>query len=103
MARVHVGAEIKRVVARIRLDLDDSVALMLPPLRARAGVVVATADGRSGPDPLLPGDVIYSLNQDAVTGIESLRQALTRLAPAAPLVLKVERAGELRFLVLEPE
>jgi serine protease Do len=96
----------RNAVARLgilALDLDDSVALMLPPLRARAGVVVATADGRSGPDPLLPGDVIYSLNQDAVTGIESLRQALTRLAPGTPLVLKVERAGELRFLVLEPE
>ena len=87
----------------LALDLDDSVALLLPPLRAKAGVVVATADGRAGPDPLEPGDVIYSVNQEPVTGVESLRQALGRVRPSAPVVLKVEREGELRFLVFEPE
>ena len=87
----------------LALDLDPTIALLLPPLRARAGVVVATADGRSGPDPLMPGDVIYSVNQEPVTGVESLRQALARLGPNTPAVLKVERSGELRFLVLEPQ
>jgi len=96
----------RNAVARLgvlALDLDDAVAQLLPPLRARAGVVVATADGRAGPDPLLPGDVIYSVNQEPVTGVESLRQALDRVRPGAPVVLQVERAGELRFLVVEPE
>ena len=96
----------RNAVARLgvlALDLDDAVAQLLPPLRARAGVVVATADGRSGPDPLLPGDVIYSVNREPVSGIESLRQALARLAPGSPVVLNVERAGELRFVVMEPE
>jgi serine protease Do len=87
----------------LALDLDESVALLLPPLRAKAGVVVATADARTGPDPLQPGDVIYSVNQDPVTGVESLRQALARVRPPAPVVLKVERDGELRFLVFEPD
>jgi serine protease Do len=87
----------------LALDLDEAVALLLPPLRARAGVVVATADGRSGRDPLQPGDVIYSVNQEPVTGVEGLRQVLDRIRPGAPVVLKVERGGELRFLVIEPE
>lgn len=87
----------------LALDLDETVAQLLPPLRARAGVVVATADGRTGPDPLMPGDVIYSLNQEPVTGVESLRQALDRVRAGGPVVLKVERGGELRFLILEPE
>jgi serine protease Do len=87
----------------LALDLDEAVALLLPPLRARAGVVVATADGRSGRDPLQPGDVIYSVNQEPVTGVEGLRQVLDRVRPGAPVVLKVERGGELRFLVIEPE
>jgi serine protease Do len=87
----------------LALDLDETVAQLLPPLRARAGVVVATADGRTGPDPLMPGDVIYSLNQEPVTGVESLRQALDRIRSGGPVVLKVERGGELRFLILEPE
>jgi serine protease Do len=87
----------------LALDLDETVAQMLPPLRARAGVVVATADGRTGPDPLMPGDVIYSVNQEPVSGVESLRQALDRVRSGGPVVLKVERGGELRFLILEPE
>jgi serine protease Do len=87
----------------LALDLDDSIALLLPPLRAKAGVVVATANARASSDPLQPGDVIYSVNQDPVTGVESLRQALARVRPNAPMVLKVERDGELRFVVVEPE
>jgi len=87
----------------LALDLDDTIAQMLPPLRARAGVVVATADGRSGPDPLLPGDVIYSINQEPVSGVERLRAVLAQLKPGSPVVLQVERGGELRFLVLDPE
>ena len=87
----------------LALDLDDTIAQLLPPLRARAGVVVATAEGRAGPDPLQSGDVIYSINQEPVTGVESLNQALARLGPNSAVVLKVERAGELRFVVLEPD
>jgi serine protease Do len=84
------------------LDLDDAVLAMLPALRARAGVVVATADRRSGAG-FLPGDVIYAVNQESVTGIESLRQVLGRIEPGAPLVLQVERGGELRWVVVEPD
>jgi serine protease Do len=87
----------------LALDLDEAVAQMLPPLRARAGVVVATADGRAGPDPLLPGDVIYSVNQEPVSGVESLRAVLAQLKPGSPVVLQLERGGELRFVVLDPE
>jgi serine protease Do len=87
----------------LALDLDDVVAALLPPLRARAGAVVATVDGRSEPDPLQPGDVIYSVNQEPVTGVERLRELLAQLKPGSPVVLQVERGGELRFVVLEPE
>jgi serine protease Do len=96
----------RNTVARLgvlALDLDDVVARLLPPLRARAGAVVATVDARSEPDPLQPGDVIYSVNQEPVASVESLRAVLARLKPGSPVVLQVERGGELRFLVLEPE
>ena len=66
-------------------------------------MVVATADGRSGPDPLLPGDVIYSVNQEPVSGVERLREVLAQIKPGSPVVLQVERGGELRFVVLDPE
>src|SRR5207245_11737189 len=86
----------------LALDLDDALALMLPGLRARAGAVVATADGRLGSDPLLPGDVIYSVNQETVSGIDSLRAALARLQPGSPVVLRVERSSDVRFGVVGP-
>jgi len=96
----------RNAVARLgvlALDLDDAVAQLLPPLRARAGVVVATAGGRAEPDPLLAGDVIYSVNQEPVSGVERLREVLAQLKAGSPVVLQVERGGELRFLVIEPE
>jgi serine protease Do len=89
----------------LALDLDDALAQMLAPLRARAGVVVAatTADGPSGSDALLPGDVIYTLNQEPVVGIESLRETIAHVKPGDPVVFHLERNGELRFVTLELE
>ena len=55
------------------------------------------------PDPLLAGDVIYSVNQEPVSGVERLREVLAQLKAGSPVVLQVERGGELRFLVIEPE
>jgi serine protease Do len=84
----------------LAIDLDDGIARTLGPLRARGGVVVAAAvpGGGAVADPLVPGDVIYSLNQRPVTGLDSLRAALAALAAGAPAVLQVERQGRLRFV-----
>jgi serine protease Do len=84
------------------IDLDEQVAAMLPGLRARAGVVVATADARAA-GTLQPGDVIYAVNVELVKDVAGLRAALGRLEPGAPVVLQVEREGELRYVTVEPE
>ena len=96
----------RNVVSRLGilgLDLDDTIAAMLGPLRARAGVVVAAAAADSGSlvDPLRAGDVIYTVNQQSVTGVEGLRAALARIGLGEPVVLHVEREGELRFIAFE--
>jgi serine protease Do len=96
----------RNVIARLGilgLDLDDALLRMLGPLRAQAGVVVAAAapDSGSVQDPLRPGDVIYTLNQQSVTGVESLRGLLGKLSVGEPVVLHVERGGELRFIGFE--
>jgi hypothetical protein len=67
---------------------------------ARGGVVVAGVGPEAGgaSDPLMPGDVIYSLNQQSVTGLESLRSALSTLSATDAIVLHVERQGQLRFV-----
>jgi serine protease Do len=85
------------------LDLNDELLALLPPLRARAGIVVAAAapNARPSADPLLPGDVLYSVNGNGVSSVAQLRVALQALPKAAPVVLQVERGGVLRYVVVD--
>jgi serine protease Do len=84
------------------IDLDDTVAAMLPNRRARAGVVVAAVDARAA-GTLQTGDVVYAVNLELVKDVAGLRDALARLEPNAPVVLQVEREGELRYVTVEPD
>jgi serine protease Do len=87
------------------ITLDDSVALMLPPLRNRFGVVVAGKEsyGAYDGEGPLPGDVIYSVNGVPVDSVDSLRLVLEDLKTADAIALQVERLGSLHYLVLESE
>ena len=83
------------------VDLNPGIAEMLPVVRVRAGVVVVSTvadalDTRNGA--LTIGDVIYSVNQTAVSTLGELRAALDRLKPGDPAVLRLERRGELTYL-----
>jgi serine protease Do len=96
----------RNVVARLGilgLDLDEKLQVMLGPTRARAGVVVAATSpgGGSIEDPLRPGDVIYTLNQQSVTGVDVLSGLLVKIAVGDPVVLQVEREGALRYIAFE--
>src|SRR5690349_2236456 len=85
--------------------LDDNLALMLPPLRNRFGVVVAGKEsyGAYDGEGPLPGDVIYSVNGVPVDSVDSLRLVLEDLKTADAIALQVERLGSLHCLVLESE
>lgn len=87
----------------LAIDIDDRVLALLPRLRARSGVVVAagSADAPFWRDPLQPGDVIYTLNGEAVASVEQLRRRLEAVPAAAAVALQVEREGELRFIAVE--
>ncbi|HXB53329.1 MAG TPA: trypsin-like peptidase domain-containing protein [Vicinamibacteria bacterium] len=89
----------------LALDLEEVQAQLPGPLRAKAGVVVAAAapDGSSGADALLPGDVIYSVNQEPVPSVQKLRQVLAQIKPSVPVVVQLERNGGLRFVTFEAE
>lgn len=89
----------------LALTLDQELMNLLPPLRTRAGVVVAAvnAEGPLWQDPILSGDVIVSANREAVTSVESLRAMLARLKVGDPLALQVERKGQLSYLAVEIE
>jgi len=96
----------KNLVARLgilALDIDEKIAELLPPLRKPAGVVVA---GRVAFAPyieenLLPGDLVVSLNGEAVQDVAALRAMLKKLSSGSPVVLQVQRFGQLRFLAFE--
>lgn len=89
----------------LALDLDERVLTLMPRLRARAGVVVAAgrADAAFEGEELQPGDVVYTLNGEPVLTVAALRRKLDGLESADPVVLQVERDGELRYVVVEPQ
>jgi serine protease Do len=83
------------------VDVTPQIAQALPPLRIVAGVLVASAtpgaiDTREGD--LQPGDVIHVLNRQPIAGLADLRAALAPIKAGDPVVLHVERGGELVYI-----
>ncbi len=87
----------------LAVELDDELRRAAGPLRGREGVVVAARAGGSDDGDLHPGDVIYAVNGVSVLGLSELRAAVGRPAPGQPLVLHVERASRLLYVVIEIE
>jgi serine protease Do len=87
------------------IDIDRTIAEMLPELRKKYGVVVAAVAGDSpySGDALKPGDVIYALNTQPVTTVAALRMGLDQVKDTDPVVLQVEREGQLLYVTLEIE
>jgi serine protease Do len=88
------------------VDLDPRLATMLPVLRVKNGVVVASTaargiDAREGG--LATGDVVYAVNRKPVASVTELRSALDQLKSGDPVVLHLERRGELLFLAFTVE
>jgi serine protease Do len=89
----------------VGISLNGQLRQMLPDLRIPGGVVVAAKTptaGLLGEGPE-PGDVIHSVNGQPVDDVASLRQKLGEVKPGAPVVLQIERDGQLSYLVLESE
>jgi len=96
------------LVARLGIlavDLNDQLRSVVGNLRVSSGVVViARAANLIGPESgLKSGDVIHSVNKTPVDSLESLRAALNDLKANAPVVLQVERDGQLQWLAFEME
>jgi serine protease Do len=90
----------------LAVNLDKRIASMIPTLRATSGVVVAaTAQGALGAREggLAVADVIYAINQTPVSELSHLRDALAPLKSGDPVVLHVDRRGELMFIAFTVE
>ena len=90
----------------LAVTLDRQIAEVIPVVRVTSGVVVISTvvgaiDAREGG--LSVGDVIYAVNRSHVDGLATLRAALDGLKPGAPVVLHLERRGQLMYLVFTAE
>ncbi|MBC8164612.1 MAG: trypsin-like peptidase domain-containing protein [Bryobacteraceae bacterium] len=88
----------------LALPMDRSVADILPgPPRRSAGILVArlamTTNGPTGD--LLPGDIIYEVNREAVSSLPELRAVMDRQEAGRPVTLQVERAGRIRYVEMQ--
>ncbi len=87
----------------LAVDLDERVTPLLPSLRRLSGVVVAgrISDVSPQDDALLPGDVIYEVNHTPVPSLAALRKAVENMQHGDPVVLHIERGGQLQFQLIE--
>ena len=89
----------------LALDRTPEIERMLPPLRRDSGVIVA---GRSIDAPfwkggLLPGDVIYTINQRSVGNLREMSKILDDLKVYDSVVIQIERQSQLQFIAFELE
>ena len=99
----------QHMVARLGilgLNLTDQIRQMLPAVRVPTGVVVAStvAGGtNSRDDGFAPGDIIYAVNRLPVSGLGDLRALLEKLRIGDPVVVHLQRRGELMYLAFTLE
>src|SRR5271166_3382141 len=89
----------------VAVTVNSDLKELIGDTRLPGGVLVAARTPTSallgeGPQ---PGDIIHSINGMPIQEIAQLRQLLRQIKAGDPIVLQVERAGSLSFLVLESE
>ncbi len=87
----------------VGLQITDSVAQLIPPTRASGGILVTalTAGGNASLFGLQPGDVLHALNRTPLDTLETLRKALAALKPGDPVVISIERGGQLNYIAFD--
>ena len=92
----------KNVVSELGIlgvEIDQKIAAVAKGLRDPYGIiVVARVAGATSEVPLLPRDVIRSVNNARVTTLQALRDAIRGLKPASPITLQVQREGRLTYV-----
>ncbi len=89
----------------VGVTLNKDLRQALGDLRISTGVLVAARTPSStllgeGPQ---PGDIIHALNTTQIADVQQLKQELRKIKPGDSIVVQVERAGMLSYLVLTSE
>ena len=88
------------------MDLDDRLrSAMSSEVRIPSGVVVLgqSLDLNALTSSLRAGDIIHTINRVSVQSADQLRSALRGLKPGDPVVLQIERLGQLQYVDFEME
>ena len=81
------------------VEIDQRIAAVASGLRDPLGVIViARAAGAASEVPLLPRDVIRSVNNRQISTLQSLRDAVRGAARGAPMTLQIQREGRLMYV-----
>ena len=89
----------------IGVQIDAKISALVPDLRMASGVIVAarTAFGATVDSGLETGDVIHELNGVTIISLETLSAGIKPIKPGDPVVLQIERDGQLQYLAFEME
>ena len=97
----------KSLVAELGIlgvEIDERLAAAAKGLRDPYGIiVVARAAGATSEVPLMPRDIIRSLNNRPTTTLQGLRDAVGALTPGAAAALQVQREGRLMYVSFTKE
>jgi serine protease Do len=87
------------------VQIDRRISEMVPSLRMASGVIVAarTAFGNSVESGLATGDVIHAMNGITIISLDTLKAGIKQFKPGDPVVLQIERSGQLLYLAFEME
>ncbi len=87
------------------VQIDKKISALVPDLRMASGVIVAarTTFGATVDSGLETGDVIHALNGTTIISLDALNAALKPIKPGDPVVLQIERDGQLQYLAFEME
>ena len=88
------------------MEMDDQLrAAISSDVRIPSGVVVLgqSLDLNALTSTLRAGDIIHAVNGVSIQSVDQLRSALRALKPGDPVVLQIERLGQLQYVDFEME
>ncbi len=84
------------------VDIPDELSTGQQRRRLDGGILVAAASAEATtPDRFQPGDIIHAVNRSFVLRLADLRDAVAGLKAGDPVVVQIERRGQLMYIAFE--